>query len=176
MSRALRQSYLVDGRVLEAELHLSDGRVCGQVTEGEEVRDVEVAARRLRGGRIRLETSSDPSADWVRATVLRDGDKVWVCIAGRTYELTIEEPGTGSAHQAAEEDFALSPMTGTLAKVSVAVGDAVPAGAELFVVEAMKMEYVVKAPRAVKISEVRHGEGESVDQGRVVVAFETEGA
>ena len=176
MSRALRQSYLLDGRVLEAELHLSDGRVCGRVTEGDEEHEVNLGARRLRGARIRLEAPADKPGDGLRATVLREGDTVWVCVDGRTYEMTIEEPGTGSAHQAAEEDFAVSPMTGTLAKVSVAVGDSVPAGAELFVVEAMKMEYVVKAPRDVTISEVRHGAGVSVVKGRVVVAFETESA
>jgi len=62
-------------------------------------------------------------------------------------------------------------MTGTLAKVTVAPGEAVSAGAELFIVEAMKMEYVVRAPRDVIVAEVRGAVGAQVEQGGVVVTY-----
>jgi len=167
MSRALRQAYLVDGRAFEAELHLADGRLRGSVTVGEEALDLDVSARRLGTGRVRIGFADRT----VRATVYRDGDTAWVCIDGRTYELTIEEPGTGGAHHAGEEDVAVSPMTGVLVKVAVGVGDRAAAGDELFVVEAMKMEYVVRAPRDITVAEVRHQAGDSIDQGRVVIGF-----
>ena len=167
MSRALRQAYVVDGRVFEAELHLADDRLRGSVAVGEESLDLDVSARRLGTGRVRIELADRT----VRATVYRNGDTAWVCIDGRTYELAIEDPGTAGAQHAGEEDVAVSPMTGVLVKVSVGVGDRAAAGDELFVVEAMKMEYVVRAPRDVTVAEVRHEAGESIDHGRVVIAF-----
>ena len=54
---------------------------------------------------------------------------------------------------------------------AVAAGQAVAAGATLFVVEAMKMEFAVKAPRAVTVAEVRRRAGEKVALGEVVVTF-----
>ena len=84
-------------------------------------------------------------------------------------------PGARAAAGGSDEDFATSPMTGTLAKLSVEPGTAVAEGGELFVVEAMKMEYVVKAPRDVMVAEVRGSVGGQVDQGAVVVTFESEG-
>ena len=168
MTRALRQTLVLDGRAFEVELHLADDALRGQIEEDEAALEIDMPARRLVDGRVRLGDADTT----VRATVWRDGEAAWVCIGGHTYEVAIEEPGSAGSHQAGDDDFAVSPMTGTLAKVSVAAGDAVAAGAELFVVEAMKMEYVVKAPRDVTVAEVRHAAGDTVDQGRVVVTFE----
>jgi biotin carboxyl carrier protein len=65
-------------------------------------------------------------------------------------------------------------MTGVLAKVVVAAGDRVAEGDELFVVEAMKMEFSVKAPRAAVVTEVKGARGAKVALGEVVVVFEGE--
>jgi biotin carboxyl carrier protein len=62
-------------------------------------------------------------------------------------------------------------MTGVVRKVLVASGDAVAAGATLFVVEAMKMEFAVTAPRDVVVDEVRAAEGARVEIQQVVVTF-----
>ena len=59
-----------------------------------------------------------------------------------------------------------SPMPGTLVSLSVGEGDAVTAGAPLAVVEAMKMENVLRAERDVTVEavEVTVGEALAVDQ------------
>ena len=62
-----------------------------------------------------------------------------------------------------------------LVKLAVEPGTSVSQGAELFVVEAMKMEYVVRAPRAVTIGTVAFSQGDAVEQGDIVCTFE-EGA
>jgi urea carboxylase len=58
----------------------------------------------------------------------------------------------------------------------VAPGDEVGANSPLFVVEAMKMEFVVEAPRDIVVDAVRAAEGEAVDIGQVVVTFRVEAA
>jgi propionyl-CoA carboxylase alpha chain len=62
-------------------------------------------------------------------------------------------------------------MTGLVTKVHVAAGAAVGKGAPLFAVEAMKMEYVVRADREVVVAEVKAAAGDRVAVGAVVVTF-----
>ena len=171
MSRAVRRTYRLDSRGLEAVLRAADGRLTGTLTAGDDATDVDVGARRVGPTEIRLDLGDRT----VRAHVVRDGETAWVAIDGRTYAVTLEEPGARAAAGGSDEDFATSPMTGTLAKLSVEPGAEVAEGGELFVVEAMKMEYVVKAPRDVVVAEVRGSVGGQVDQGAVVVTFESEG-
>lgn len=108
-----------------------------------------------------------------RAIVVRDGDTVHVHVSGRTWRLTSVVPRPGGAADAhgADDPFAASPMTGVVRKVLVRPGDRVAAGAALFVVEAMKMEFSVVAPRDVVVAEVRSAEGDRVDIQQVVVTF-----
>jgi propionyl-CoA carboxylase alpha chain len=68
--------------------------------------------------------------------------------------------------------FLLSPMPGLLVRVAVEIGQDVKAGEELAVVEAMKMENVLRAERdgVVKAIPVEPGDNLAVDQ--VIIEFE----
>jgi propionyl-CoA carboxylase alpha chain len=63
----------------------------------------------------------------------------------------------------------VSPMPGTLRRLLVAVGDVVPAGQPLVVIEAMKMEHQVVAPAAGVVAEVFVVEGQQLDHGQPLV-------
>jgi glutaconyl-CoA decarboxylase len=65
-----------------------------------------------------------------------------------------------------------SPIPGRLIKLLVKVGDAVAAGQTMVVLEAMKMENELGAPRAGHVAELRCAEGAAVEAGQdlVVVA------
>jgi biotin carboxyl carrier protein len=73
---------------------------------------------------------------------------------------------TAGAHQI------LAPMPGRVVRVLVAPGDEVKARQGLVVVEAMKMENELRAPRAARVKEVHAREGASVEAGRVLVVLE----
>lgn len=64
-----------------------------------------------------------------------------------------------------------APMAGRLLQLSVAAGDLVAAGAELAVVEAMKMEHVVAAPRAGRVSALLAGAGQQVVSGQPLLTL-----
>ncbi|MCL6498971.1 MAG: hypothetical protein K6U07_02935 [Firmicutes bacterium] len=66
-------------------------------------------------------------------------------------------------------------MPGLLTRVLVEPGQVVAAGQPLYVVEAMKMETVVRAARPARVLRVLAREGEQVEGGAVVVELE-EGA
>lgn len=111
-----------------------------------------------------------------RAFVVREGDVVHVHMDGRTWKLqaVTPRPGADGASAEAADPFAPSPMTGVVRKVLVKPGDAVKSGATLFVVEAMKMEFAVPAPRDVVIDAVKCAEGDRVDIQQIVVTFRGE--
>jgi len=62
-----------------------------------------------------------------------------------------------------------SPIPGRLIKLLVKAGDAVAAGQTVVVLEAMKMENELAAPRAGRIAEVRCAEGAAVEAGQDLV-------
>ena len=70
-------------------------------------------------------------------------------------------------------DRIAAPMPGRIVLVKIKAGDAVDAGQELIVMEAMKMEITLKAPQAVTIAAVNATVGEFVEADAVLVRFET---
>lgn len=60
----------------------------------------------------------------------------------------------------------VSPMPGVVVSVSVGVGDVVAAGQALMTVEAMKMEHVVRAKKAGKVTKCLVGIGDNVRAGQ----------
>lgn len=64
-----------------------------------------------------------------------------------------------------------SPITGLVIKMKVSEGDVIVEGQDIFVVEAMKMENVIKSERSGTIDKVLKKEGENVSSGDIVVCF-----
>ena len=63
-------------------------------------------------------------------------------------------------------------MVASVWKVVVTPGDAVAAGDPLVILESMKMEIPVEAPRAGAVKEIRVREGQTVQEGDVVAVLE----
>jgi acetyl/propionyl-CoA carboxylase alpha subunit len=68
----------------------------------------------------------------------------------------------------------VAPMPGLVKQVLVAVGDRVAQGAALVVLEAMKMEQVIRAPRAGRVLAVSARAGQQVEAGLVLAVIEAE--
>jgi biotin carboxyl carrier protein len=64
-----------------------------------------------------------------------------------------------------------SPIPGRVVKVLVKHGDEVKAGQTVVVLEAMKMENELRAPRAGTVTEVRAAEGTAVEAGQELVSL-----
>ena len=82
-------------------------------------------------------------------------------------------PASGSAPAQASGggDAVKAVLAGNIFKVNVAVGDTVKAGEPLLIVEAMKMETAVAAPRDGKVTEVFVKQGDTVAVGDPLVAI-----
>ncbi|MEO1105029.1 MAG: acetyl-CoA carboxylase biotin carboxyl carrier protein subunit [Devosia sp.] len=67
---------------------------------------------------------------------------------------------------------ATAEVTGSVWKVLVAVGDAVAEGAEVAILESMKMEIPVYAPVSGQVAEIAAPEGAAVEEGAAVIVIE----
>ena len=63
-------------------------------------------------------------------------------------------------------------LSGRVLRVAVAAGETVEAGQLLLVLEAMKMENEINAPRAGTVKDVPVGEGDQVSEGDTLVVLE----
>jgi biotin carboxyl carrier protein len=94
---------------------------------------------------------------------------VAVTAALRTSAQRLRRHGTGAG---ADDGRIVAPMPGRVVKVLVSLGDTVEARQGVVVVEAMKMENELRAPRAGVVRDVRVVEGASVDAQAVLVVIE----
>jgi acetyl/propionyl-CoA carboxylase alpha subunit len=81
-------------------------------------------------------------------------------------------PEVDAAERGDEADEIASPMPGKVIRVLVAPGDQVEARAQLVVVEAMKMEMPLTAPRAGTVRAVHAAEGDTVERGAILVELD----
>jgi acetyl-CoA carboxylase carboxyltransferase component len=65
----------------------------------------------------------------------------------------------------------VSPMQGTVIRISVREGDMVQSGGAVIVLESMKMEHDVLAPTSGVVTKVTVGEGDTVDEGQRLVVI-----
>ncbi len=63
-------------------------------------------------------------------------------------------------------------ITGIVWKIEKRVGDEVKEEDVLLIIESMKMEIPVEAPSAGRISEIRVAEGQSIEEGDIVVVLD----
>jgi propionyl-CoA carboxylase alpha chain len=68
--------------------------------------------------------------------------------------------------------FLMSPMPGLLREVAVKVGQDVKAGEKLAVIEAMKMENILKADQDCKVKKISAAAGESLSVDQIIIEFE----
>lgn len=64
-----------------------------------------------------------------------------------------------------------SPITGKIIRFKVQEGDEVKAGQELVIIEAMKMENIIRTDHDVKIGKIKFAEGDVAGIGQVVMEF-----
>ncbi|WP_062011830.1 acetyl/propionyl/methylcrotonyl-CoA carboxylase subunit alpha [Aureimonas sp. AU4] len=107
-----------------------------------------------------------------RFEVVLGNGAVTVFEAGRTDTFRRVDPLDRDGGADAGGDAIHSPMPGLVTRLLASAGDTVAAGDPVLVVEAMKMEHTLRAPRDGRIAEVRVGEGARVDDGDVLVLLE----
>lgn len=115
-----------------------------------------------------------------------------ITVNGVAYDVQVEEVGEGAVFSAPAAPAAPaaapapapkaapaatggepvnSPMPGTVLDIKVKVGDTVKSGDTLIVLEAMKMENAIVAPKDAKVVAVHVTKGQTVESGGALVSL-----
>ncbi|MEZ4270850.1 MAG: acetyl-CoA carboxylase biotin carboxyl carrier protein subunit [Myxococcota bacterium] len=103
-----------------------------------------------------------------RLAVKRTPQGVWVGWSGGS---TLIAKQTHQAGSIAADNEVRAPLTGKVLQVKVSPEDQVAQDDLLVIIEAMKMEYRLTAPRAGEVLQVYCQEGDLVEQGTKLVAL-----
>jgi biotin carboxyl carrier protein len=112
---------------------------------------------------------SDGQQQW-RVAVAGSGDTQWVFVNGQVG--TVEAPKPGRRRSTKGDAGVMSPMPATVVAIHVAPGQTVAEGELLIVLEAMKMELPIRAPRDGVVKTVRFAKGDLVPPGVNLLEFE----
>ena len=124
----------------------------------------------LPGGAV---VASGDAVDGVRraSPVVRSGSLLTVILNGTNYPLTLVDPLAPPRAEVEGGDRLLAPMPGRIVDVLVQPGDPVAQGDVLIVLEAMKVQMRLVAPRAGIVGALRAAPGDLVDDGAELVSF-----
>ncbi|TGY89702.1 acetyl/propionyl/methylcrotonyl-CoA carboxylase subunit alpha [Marinicauda algicola] len=172
---------ILDGHRFAVEIALPEGAVGGEAP-------AELWCPALSGARMSLATSWRPGDHLFEGEL--DGEKFALSFADRTegYQLRhrgfaatvlVCTPRTAELHARLPEKekadtakLVASPMPGLVVAVNVAEGQEVKAGEPLVVVEAMKMENVLRAERDGTVKSIHAKAGDSVAADELLIEFE----
>jgi acetyl/propionyl-CoA carboxylase alpha subunit len=117
---------------------------------------------------IRLEVNGK----LVSGYILKSGSQHWVHVHGRLYVIEEEGRSGTKATNSKNPKIISAPMPGKIIKMTLKAGDAVKKGEVVVVMEAMKMEYSLKAEIDGTIQTLHCAPGEQVALGKVLVNLE----
>jgi len=107
-----------------------------------------------------------------RVPVVRDRDTFWVIVDGAAWPLRLVDPLTPPRSEGAGGDRLVATMPGRIVGVQTEPGAAVKRGEVLLVLEAMKVQMRLTAPRDGVVAAVRAVLGDLVDDGDDLISFE----
>ncbi len=107
-----------------------------------------------------------------RVPVVRDRDTFWVIVDGAAWPLRLVDPLAPPRTEGAGGDRLVATMPGRIVAVQTEPGAAVKRGEVLLVLEAMKVQMRLTAPRDGVVATVRAVLGDLVDDGDDLISFE----
>jgi biotin carboxyl carrier protein len=112
-------------------------------------------------------------------SINRDDKTCVVKVGTNIYSMQITDQYDELLHQLGMDNLTANkiseikaPMPGLVIRILASEGDQVEKGGNLFVLEAMKMENVIKSVSDVKIKSVKVKAGDKVEKNQVVMVFE----
>lgn len=112
-----------------------------------------------QGSAVRVHTARTPAA-------------VWVGSEGLSIDAQVDSGRARPKSAASGADALRPPMPATVVRINVAPGATIAEGDVLLVLEAMKMELPIRAPRAGVVKAVHYREGELVQPASVLIDLE----
>jgi biotin carboxyl carrier protein len=114
-----------------------------------------------------LSPNSPEAIEWIAIDhrsyeIVIDHDLRWIQSRSGRHRLEIRDLEAAVARPSSADARVKAPIPGMIMRVLVAAGDRVEAGQPLLVLEAMKMENEIRAPRSGVVGHINVGAGQSV--------------
>ncbi|MBI1868085.1 MAG: ATP-grasp domain-containing protein [Methylocystis sp.] len=106
-----------------------------------------------------------------RLRVVRQGDRLVVVLRGRNHVLNYVDPLAPPPVERAAVGELTAPLPARVTRVLVDTGDIVKKGTPLIVLEAMKMELTLAAPRDGAVVEIRYAAGDMAPEGAELIVL-----
>jgi acetyl/propionyl-CoA carboxylase alpha subunit len=153
-------------RTLRVEYENRGGDVVAIAIDGGAYEQVRVVS--WRDGELAFEDAG--GVRWTHR-ICRDGDVHYAQSSDGAFAL-VEQPRFPEHDVAQAPGACVAPMPGKVVKVLVEAGQRVEASQPLIVLEAMKMEHVVRAPEAGTVTELAVAEADQVDADALLAVVE----
>jgi len=101
---------------------------------------------------------------------IKVNNNIYTVSAKDQFDVLLDKLGLSSLNSAKVSEVK-APMPGLVLKVFVKEGDEVQKGDNLFVLEAMKMENIIKSPADVTVKTVKIKPGDKVEKGQMLLGF-----
>jgi biotin carboxyl carrier protein len=95
---------------------------------------------------------------------------IYTVTAKDQFDVLLDKLGLSSLNNAKISEVK-APMPGLVLKVFVNEGSEVKKGDNLFILEAMKMENIIKSPADVTVKSIKIKPGDKVEKGQVLIGF-----
>ncbi|NEY90083.1 acetyl/propionyl/methylcrotonyl-CoA carboxylase subunit alpha [Tabrizicola oligotrophica] len=125
-----------------------------------------------RGGALRFASDGHQAS----AHVVIAPERISLFLHGHKHDFTPVDPLQVAAHDHDGGLAVIAPMPGLVSSLRTRAGTKVTKGTPLLVLEAMKMEHILTAPRDATVREVLVAEGDQVSDGTMLVQLETDDA
>ncbi len=160
----------IDGRIIAAELTATNG--AAQLKVGEQTHEASVSQPepgffvvQLNNHVYRCALEKSPSGE---TEVIVNSRRILVTVRDKKRLRGIAGGSAGATGKVS----LISPMPGKIVRVMLSAGDEVAANQGVLIVEAMKMQNEVLAPKAGKVAEMRVAEGQTVNAGEILAVIE----
>ena len=101
---------------------------------------------------------------------IKVNNNIYTLTAKDQFDVLLDKMGLSSL-MAAKVSEIKAPMPGLVLKVLVEEGAEIKKGENLFVLEAMKMENIIKAPADVIVKTIKNKPGDKVEKGQILMLF-----
>lgn len=159
----MKVRYEWDGKLFELQLE-REGADSYRAVQGDTSYQLEVL--NIQPGQVTLVLDGRPvTLNWAD-----EGSRKWVSAGGCTYVL--DRPSDRGRRRSGEGDTSAqlrAPMPAQVRSIEISPGDAVERGQTLLLLEAMKMEIRIKAPRAGLVARVLAAAGQTVERDQLLV-------
>ena len=101
---------------------------------------------------------------------IKVNNNTYTITAKDQFDLLLDKLGLSSLNSARVSEIK-APMPGMVLKIFAAEGNEIKKGDNLFVLEAMKMENIIKSPADVVIKKIKIKSGDKVEKGQILIEF-----